>query len=417
MSMIQMNGIELQTYIEKIMQDNPVFDMEPLPVHTESFCCARKNIQQHNNDDDRPEIADDDSTDSPSLYNDLCLQISSLKVDKELTLAAKLIAGNLDERGYLPHEDYASIASAIGNDRAAKALALVQSLTPTGVGARDLSECLCLQLRHSSENTGLSEEIAKKHLELLSKGHFQQIAKLCNSSVSEVRKAAEQIRNLNPKPSAAYAGREKIEYVVPDLFLESDGTVTLNGLRIPKLTLSAYYQRMLENATDAAVTEYLREKFKQANMLVNNLQRRNKTILLCMNAVISMQKAFFITGGNAALLPMTQIQIAQCTGLSESTVSRAINGKFIQCSFGTYPLTSFFSSSLGEDQSASSADAKERIRKLIANEDKASPLSDKELADILSANGVPVSRRTVAKYRQQMSLPGTYARKRAQSDG
>lgn len=412
MNLMQMNEVELLNYIEGVMQENPVFDAEQLTGHDGVFRARRQDALKGSSDDDRPDFADPRATDLLSLYEDVCLQLDSLAEDKTILKATKAMASNLDEHGYLDREDFDLFSAAVGSSVADRALALLQSLTPAGIGARDLGECLCLQLRRLPEDTTLAEMIAENHLELLSKGHFQQISKLCGASTSDVRHACTLIQSLNPKPGSTYDSYQEIQYVVPDLLLDKSGNLSLNSTYMPKLRFSDYYSNLLDECTDATVIEYLNDKFQQAELLMNNLQRRSSTILSCMKAIMEVQKPFFIMQGKAALRPMTQAQLAQMTGLSESTISRVIKNKYIQCSFGTYPLSSFFSSGLGDDeQSVSSSHVKDRISALIESEDKTSPLSDQDISAALSREGISVSRRTVAKYRQQLNIPGVFSRK------
>ena len=410
-SILQMNTVELQSYIESEIQENPMFELEELPVHDVGFYAPRRNALKDNTlsleNYSRAE------REMPrSLYQDICIQLETLKGRKQYIPTAKLLAGLLDDRGYLSDEDFETVCNFNGKENAEEALKILQRLSPAGIGARSLSECLLIQLIRMPQNTDLEIEIAKSHLELMSKGHYSRISKLTGASLSKVQKACAVIRTLDPKPGNMYAQNNQINYVIPDIYLDESGKLSLNIRHVPKLNYNNYYLELLKDSYDQELSEYLQKKLQQAEQLIGNLHRRGTTILRCAEAIVQYQSPFFDSQGKHSLLPMTQAQLAELTELSESTVSRTINGKYIQCPFGIFPLNHFFSTALNiGEQNISNTDVKERIRLLIDTEDKFSPLSDQDIADQLSADGIAVSRRTVAKYRHQLNIPGTYIRK------
>lgn len=415
MGMIQMNAEELHSYLDRMMQENPVFEVEPYAVPAVSYRAPKRDLLRQTEDSELPEPADRASGELLSLYRDVCIQLDILRPEPPLLRAARFLAANMDERGYITREDYLFASERFGEELAGEALEMIQSLSPPGIGARSLAECLYLQLRATPGDTELAEKIAAENLELVSKGHFQQICKIYAASMSQVRQACELIRGLDPFPARGYGNSFEVQYVMPDLFMDKDGAVRLNSDSVPKLNMSEYYRSMLENNKDPEVVEFLNDKFRQAEQLVDNIQRRSSTILRCMNAIVAHQKAFFISQGHAALNPLTQVQLARQLELSESTISRVVNSKYIQTEFGIFPLSSFFTVAVGGgEQQVSSLDVKDRIRNLVDNEDKKAPLSDQDICDALSREGVPVSRRTVAKYRQQLNIPSTFARKKSE---
>lgn len=412
-SMIQMSCAELCSYIDSIAQENPVFELEPIREHSTDFSAPRRSSLSIGSDDDPAELIPQELIGFESLKQDICAQIESLKPNKNLLKNARFLANLLDDRGYIPRPDYEIAADLMGEQAADEALKLIQSLSPVGVGARDLSECLCLQLRRMQENTALAEKIAQEHLELMSKGHYLRLARLTNADPIAVQLACAQIRALDPKPGSKYDSGRCADYVIPDLFLESNGEISINAGRIPSLNISNYYKTLLETDCDPEVRDYLSVKFRQAEQLMSNIHRRNQTILQCAEAIVHSQSEFFSSRGTGSLVPLTQAQIAESLGLNESTVSRAISGKYIQCPFGAYSLDSFFGAGIGDPGHQTSAcSVKERLRQIVAAEDSAAPLSDQDIADMFASEGVRISRRTVAKYRQQMNIPGTFARKK-----
>lgn len=410
-TMLQMNSLEFQNYIEKTIEENPVFDFEPPQIFDLGYKFVGKGRRTDTTDIDPLTLIKTQPA-VTSLYEDICMQLDSSRNGVGAVRAVKLMARHLDSRGYLAEQDYSVFASDMGEDKALKALKLLQSLSPAGIGARSLAECLCLQLERMPECSSLCTEIAAKHLELMSKGHFKQIAKLCNASVNEVQQACQIIRSLDPKPARGFETQDRAEYVLPDFMLEEDGRLLLGQSYSPKLSLSTYYRDMLNDEAAPEIKEYLEQKFRQAEQLITNIEKRNHTAFKCMQAIMEKQRSFFEGRGKNPLKPLTHADIAELTGYSESTISRVVNGKYIQCSFGTYPLSYFFSAALTRgEQSVSSDDARGRISELVEHEDKSAPLSDQDIVELLVKEGIGISRRTVAKYRQQLGIPGTYARK------
>ena len=409
-TMIQMTSAEMNGYINEIAQENPVFELEPISVHDIGIRAPRRNALK-TYDMETEGFSEPEYSEADTLYYDICMQLESARPGKALLANAKFLAGFLDDSAYIAQEDFAFAVSILGEASANEAIKLIQNMSPAGVGARDLSECLCLQLRRLPENTDLAEKIAENYLDILSKGHYLKIARLLGANSMAVQTACTQIRSLNPRPGSIYESNIITEFINPDLFVEDNGDVSLNVTRIPKIRINNYYRNLLKESDDPEVLTYLNEKFQQADSLASNIQLRNSAILQCTKAIVQWQQSFFSYGDRGLIVPLTRSQIASQTGLSESTVSRAVAGKFIQCIHGTYPLSSFFSAALdgGETQMASTA-IRERIKAMISGEDKTEPLSDQGIADILSQDGILLSRRTVAKYRQQLNIPGTFAR-------
>lgn len=411
-SMIQMTNTELESFINELVQNNPVFEMENLRVHDFDYRAPKRDSLKNADDNESADYTPQESVQERSLYEDVCAQLEGIQLQKPQIKNAKIMARFLDERGYIQVEDFDYISESLGQREAAEALAIIQSLSPTGIGARDLTECLCLQLREMPNDTRLAEKIVQEHLDLLSKGHYLKISRLTEASPEHVLRACAQIRTLTPKPCMGYDYRKHVEYIIPDFILDKSGVLSLNSKFVPSLTISAYYKNLLTTSSDLEVVDYLNMKFQQAQQIISNLNRRNITILKCAEAIIQQQSLFFSSGGKAKISSLTQAQLAEQTGLSESTVSRAIRGKYIQCPFGMYSLESFFHRSLDAEKSEiSTASVKSMIKAIIDLEDKNAPFSDQNIVDILQEKGIDISRRTVAKYRQQLGIQGTFARK------
>ena len=295
-----------------------------------------------------------------------------------------------------------------------QALAVVQSLEPAGVGARNLSECLVLQLQRRHEDSGLAIAIARDHLEALSKNRYGLIAKALGVTQEEVYAACEVIRSLNPRPGSGFAARENLTYINPDIFVVNfpdHFEILTNDYFFPSLNVSSYYCRMLKDSEDSEVKEYLMGKVRQAKWVVRSIEQRRSTLLQCAEHILELQEDFF-RHGPGHLKPMSLADIAQRVGVHESTVSRTVKDKYIQCASGVYPLSYFFSRGLKGSADAASPDAaKALLKKLIAGEDKKKPFSDQKLCELMSREGCELSRRTVAKYRDELGIPSTTGRK------
>ena len=280
------------------------------------------------------------------------------------------------------------------------------------MGARTLQQCLKLQLLRRGEH-GLALTIVKHHLEDMAKNHYHQIARATGASREEIQHACRLIRSLDPKPGAAFAPREVSSYVNPDLIVwEENGTLDVAFLErnSPMIHISPYYRDLLHSSKDTQVKTYLHEKLRQADWVIQNIEQRKNTVLRCARCIVQRQEAFFLRGKDH-LSPLTQAEVATALELHESTISRAIRDKYIQCSWGTFPMSFFFSRALAGQENVSTSRVKSILRDLIAEEDKAKPLSDQKLCDMLTAQGLTVSRRTVAKYRDEMGLPSAPGRK------
>lgn len=401
MNILQMNELELQVHIQKIFEENPMFELND--------CCPAQRIgtglaslDAIGSTAEAPDVLS-------SLRHDVALQVSACRAPREVKQAAMHLAGWLDENAFLTPDDFAAFRAAVGTVLADAALTLLQGLSPAGIAARSLSECLQLQLRALPDDTALAQTIAGTYLEHMAKGHFLRISELTGESVTAVKKACEMIRELDPKPYKT-AGKSSPAFVFPDVYMDEEMHVSLNGQAVPSLSISEYYLRLLKEDGDDDVHAYLREMYEQANMLLQNIESRKRTIIKCAEAVIAHQSAFFASRGARHPVPLTREQLAEGIGLSASTVSRALSGKYLQCPFGIYPFDYFFPEQVGGSD-GTSGEIKRMIAAMVAAEDKKKPLSDQRIAEELKSNGHDISRRAVAKYRTEMNIPSTYSRK------
>jgi RNA polymerase sigma-54 factor len=291
----------------------------------------------------------------------------------------------------------------------------LHTLEPAGVGARNLSECLKLQLARRGEAGGTADRIVDGQLDLLGRKNFAEMASALGVSQEEVRAAGALIASLNPKPGRSFAG-EAAQVLAPDVVIERVGeefVVSLVRDSIPHLRISRTYRDLLGEAVGAAeVRSYLREKIRGGKFLIKSIQQRQQTILAIAREIASRQRAF-LEEGVSALAPMTMAQVAEAVGVHETTVSRAIAGKTVATPQGVFEMKYFFTTGYraADGGNVSSASVKDVIASVIRNEDPAKPLSDQQIVAVLQAGGLPVARRTVAKYREALGILPSHLRK------
>ena len=423
MEVLQMGTQELMDYVERELLDNPALEREEsraeaLPdLHRRLEWLAdndRQNRWYHAEEGDDPAARVADSA-GESLYDHLRSQLDLRRMDCPTRRAVECVLTGLDERGYL-EESTQELAARCGQslDTVERAEGLVRALEPAGVGARCLSQCLALQLERLGE-TGLPLTIALHHLEDVAKNRYHRIASLTGASREDIQAACTVIRSLAPRPGAAFAPREAPEYIIPDLLVEErEGRleVSLNDACVPELKVSAYYQKLMGETDETEVRDYLNDRVNRAVWMVKSIGQRQATLLSCARCVVARQEDFF-RRGSAHLRPMTLADVAGDLSVHESTVSRALKDKYLQCGRGVFPMSWFFSRALPSDSGdgASPEGAKAAIRELIDGEDKRKPLSDQKLCDALAEQGMTLSRRTVAKYRDELGIPSGPGRK------
>lgn len=294
-----------------------------------------------------------------------------------------------------------------------QALYAIQMLDPPGIGARSLSECLILQLVQSRSLDPLTIGIARNGLEQLGRRDYKGLAAMLGAGVSEIKQASAKILALEPIPSRSFASSEPIAYIVPDAAFsveQSRVTIELNRRVLPRLSVNTEYSALLATSDDPNVQQYVREKLTEANAIIKGVHMRCNTILRLLTLIATEQHDFFCSGGT--LTPITMQQMAEKMDMSTSTVSRAIQNKYIQYRGRIVPLRSFFTTAIRSDASVSSQAVRQRIQDLIKTENPEAPLSDESVRIALSALGIEVSRRAVAKYRMALDIPPSSQRKK-----
>lgn len=339
----------------------------------------------------------------------------NLKIEEKKILT--YLIGNLNENGFLDidAEEVASVFS-VSQDEIEDLIQLLQSLDPIGVGAKNLTECLLIQIReHQKENT-LAYMIVENSLTDLADKRYKKIAELYGVPIQKVQEAADFIRTLNPRPVSHFSN-DLTHYIVPDVFLKKEKdiySITVNDKLMPKLSINAYYTTIQETNSSESTKDYVKENFNHAQLLIKGLELRKVTLYRVTTAILEEQQEFF-QKGMSGLKPMTLKYISEKLNLHESTISRATSNKYIQTPHGLFKMKSFFTRGLtrvNSEETESATIIKEKIKVLIADEDKVKPFSDQKLCQIFETAGTKISRRTIAKYREDLGIPGSSKRRR-----
>jgi RNA polymerase sigma-54 factor len=389
-------------------------------------------------DDNYPE--EDEKRELPyktetSFYDSLLDQLGLLKLDERQQKIAEQIVGSIDEDGYLRRETAAIVDDlafrqniSATEEEVETVIHLIQQFDPPGVCARNLQECLLLQLERQKQE-GRQVETAilalQKYFDEFTKKHYEKIQRGLDLTDEELKEVMQQIIHLNPKPGSTVGEINKAEsYVVPDFFIFNNNgklELTLNSRNAPELRISEGYRDMLKEYDRGAKKDkrqkeavlFIKQKIDAAKWFIDAIKQRQHTLLSTMTAIMEHQQEFFLTGDETTLKPMILKDIAEKTGLDISTVSRVANSKFVQTEFGTYRLKFFFSESLSTEsgEEVSTREVKKILSDLIEGENKKKPLSDEHLTELLQEKGYNIARRTVAKYREQLNIPVARLRK------
>lgn len=353
-----------------------------------------------------------------TLPEHLMFQLQFASSRKGCRRVGKYIIESLDENGYMTCT-VPEIAAATGapEEKVIEILDMIHTFDPIGVGAADLKECLIIQLKQLGQLTDTFEEIVNNHLEDLANNRLGVIARDMGISAKEVQRMSDIIRTLEPKPGRQFASQMDTKYIVPDVIVErvdDDYVVTINDNSTPHLMVSSYYQKLLHEADkDDKLSKYLSDRVNSALWLIKSIEQRKQTIYNVVTAVVKYQKEFF-DKGSKYLKTLTLKDIAEEVGIHESTVSRSINGKYLQCPRGVYEIKYFFSAGVSgrSGEGISSNSIKEFIKEIVDNEDQSSPYSDQDMVELLKEKGINISRRTVAKYRDELHILSSSKRRR-----
>ena len=368
-----------------------------------------------------------------SLTDSLMDQLGFLDLDDRQYAIGMQLIGSIDHDGYIRRDLYAIVNDLAFSqnietteEEVEQVLHMIQTFDPAGIAARDLPECLLLQLgrREQDQITLLAERIINEAFDEFSKKHYQKIQSRFNISEDELKKAVDLIIKLNPKPGGAGAGMTRVQYIIPDFILANDNgqlQLSLNSRNAPDLRISRSYSEMFDaydksDKKDKKLKEtvtFVKQKLDAAKWFIDAIRQRQNTLLRTMEAIIKYQHDFFLEGDESELRPMILKDIAEEIGMDISTVSRVANSKAVQTEFGIYPLKYFFSEGIATDsgEDASSREVKHILKEIIEGESKRKPLSDEKIEKMLNDKGYNIARRTVAKYREQLNIPVARLRK------
>jgi len=405
------------------------------------------NVDDYLSDDEIPDYrlqannysADDEESKVPitggkSFHEFLIEQLNTFPLSEEDRKVAEYLVGNIDDDGYIRRDLLAIVDDLaftqnvfVEPEHLENILKLIQSLEPAGVGARDLKECLLIQLRQqeSSYHQRLAIEILEDYFDEFTKKHYSKLVQRLELDEEDLRRAIDDITRLNPKPGNSTSNSNRdVQVVVPDYTLrivEGELELSLNGRNAPELNVSREYREMLEtyrqgqknNKAQKEAALFVKQKLDGAKWFIEAIKQRQQTLMFTMGAIMQYQKDYFLSGDETKLRPMILKDIADEIGMDISTVSRVASNKYVNTPYGTFLIKEFFSESMkneaGED--VSTREIKKILSDSVAEEDKRKPLTDDKLAQVLKDKGYPIARRTVAKYREQLDIPVARLRK------
>lgn len=447
LKILQMPQFELEEMVQQEMESNPVLELneqeyqkedkedfvDPQELRNEKLTREKeaeidwreylsyrgKSYEAENLNDENGELSYDNMiTYSSSLKDHLIAQLQVLKLARDIKDVCEFLIESLDENGYLTVSvEEAGMITSTEAVTVELALEILQGMDPAGVGARNLKECLLLQLKDEENADERLRIIIEENLEDLGANRIGVIAKKLHVSAIEAQKLCDQIKRLEPKPGRSFEGSDVTRYIVPDVIVEKisgEYVVFVNDSYSTRLSVSSYYKNVLQNETkESQASQYINHKLASALWMIKSIEHRRNTLFKVVSEMMEYQKEF-LDKGIIYLRSMTLKNISEKIGVHESTVSRAISGKYVQTPRGTFELKYFFKSGVDNDEGEviSSESVKKKIQRMIQEEDAARPISDQDIAEALCEDGVRISRRTVAKYRDEMGVPSSSKRKR-----
>jgi RNA polymerase sigma-54 factor len=441
--------LELRNLVQQEMETNPVLEELPEEPRTDEPSEAEPSADDNFNDEfqklaslneewrdymaqsassdgarrskeaeERRQFLFDSIPVQETLQQNLFGQLNQSMLRPSDRKAAELIIGNIDDNGFLqstPEE--MALNSGVPQEDFEKMLALIQTFYPAGVGARDLRECLLIQLKRGGKENCIEYKIVSEHMEDLGRRRFPEIARRIGISVEEVQRAADNIARLNPRPGQVFAAAPQ-NYVLPEVTVEKvdgDYQIILNNEQIPHLRISNLYKDIIASgdAQSSAVKNYVRDKIRSGKFLIRSIHQRQQTISNIAQQIVLRQRDF-LEHGPSHLKPMTMAEVADAVGVHETTVSRAVSGKYMATPQGIFEMKYFFTSGYqtATGESLSNTSVKEAVLDLVKHESGSAPLSDHEIVEILSERGIPIARRTVAKYRTELNILPSHMRRK-----
>ena len=461
MKLIQLPTQAFEQRLEEELVENPALESGKEEVETDEYADNSDdydddndrietediNIDEYLSDDETPDYKyqannysddDEDKTQpfaaSVTFHQDLINQLNTFILDDNQRAIAEFLVGSIDDSGYIRRtlteivDDLAFTQGVYTDEESVEQIIkIVQELEPVGVAARDLQECLLLQLKHKTPSVSidLAIKIIEEQFESFTKKHYEKLLQKFDATKDDLRAAIEEIERLNPKPGGAYSGNLRpIQNIIPDFaikIVEGELELTLNGRNAPELHVSKEYQQMLQGYKDSAqksnaqkdAVQFIKQKLDSAKWFIDAIRQRQETLFVTMNAIMHYQQEYFLDGDETNLRPMILKDIADMVGLDISTISRVANSKYVDTPYGTKLIKEFFSESMKNDQGedVSTLEIKKILQNIIAEEDTRKPYPDDKLAELLKEKGYPIARRTIAKYREQLDIPVARLRK------
>ena len=422
LEILQMNTQELEQFLKDKALENPMLDLEEVYKTKDENSKLLKKLEwlEKTDEQNRVYYGQDHTDYEPVNFQNqtedfgsylLSQLIEEFKTQREQEIY-EILVYSLDERGYLKEiPDILIQTYGLTKKEINCYINKLKECEPAGVGAKDLEECLHLQLQRKHMLNGLEEKILHNYLTYVAKNQLKELSKLLNLPLDQVVQTVKNIKNLNPKPAQGFSSREHLKYLYPDITIvkfKDYFEILLDGDSHFTANINSYYVEMMNQENTDEVNNYLNEKYRQAKWILQCISSRRGTLLNITKALTQRQQDFF-EKGPGYLRPLKLSDVAEELGIHESTVSRGIRDKYIQCSWGIYPMSYFFSRGILSEETPDKI--KSCIRKWIKNEDKKKPFSDQKIADLFKQQGIPISRRTVAKYRTQMGIRDAAGRK------
>ncbi|MEG6523017.1 RNA polymerase factor sigma-54 [Desulfotomaculum sp. 1211_IL3151] len=448
-TVLQLSSLELVEYVEQQVLENPMLEVKDHDQERgEEIAAPQEDVDIDSNnpkkelDLDWEEYFQDRSdlglspirgqreiseqpgyeqfvSQAPTLIEHLTFQLSLSRASKELKQIVQYLIGNIDSRGYLGIDlEDANEQLGVGTPRLEEALKVLQGFDPPGVGARNLQECLRIQLDFLKIDNQLVKVLIDEYLPDLASGRLAKIAVKLNVSPLEVQEAADILKKLEPKPGRNLTQHDELRYITPDVVVErveGQYIILVNDVAIPRLSINNTYRTVLSknSSADQNTKQFVEEKLNAAAWLIRSIEQRRLTLYKVANCLVDLQREF-LEHGVKGLKPLNLKKVADIVGVHESTVSRATSNKYIQTPQGVFEMKYFFSTGLSDTSGSqvSSESLKKILQEIIQEEDTSAPLSDQKIAEMFGQRGIKISRRTVTKYRDELGIPATTRRKR-----
>lgn len=420
-NLLQIPITSLKEHIQKELEENPALEESEEENNEDLNVNTYSNYHKSN---DFSDFQIEDKNESLAEY--LHEQLIAIDLDEETTFLVDYLINSLDNSGFLTRDLYSISSDLLANEnvnideeKLTKCLKILQSLEPNGVGAKDLQECLLIQLKKDHPKEKLAKEIISNQYKYFVNKNYDYLVKELDVKTNTLKEIYLLIESLSPIPSSGFSSTSNlsVEYVTPDFIVDiknntpviSPSKINLNSIRV-----SSYYVKLLETTNDKETAVFLKDRIEKAKWFKDALLKRDTTLKNIINAIVSTQKKYFISGLEKDLAPMKLADIAQIVNVDISTISRASNSKYLETHFGTFKVKELFSEAYRKDDGSiiSTKEIKTAMKELVDNEDKSNPLTDEEITELLSENEYHIARRTVAKYRERLAIPISKHRKK-----